>query len=163
MERDRTGTQSHRLVACELPGLLPPGRRCLWRANWTLGVWMYTPRPEVVVHIGCVSVAHGAQQVKLQRSSARDCGGSLPPAAWSGIVTRWIPGGRGSRFVSSVPLPRRRELPQGARRPGRAQGRGGARSKAARPPKFQPELRRPAEPERRWAASLSTIASPSAA
>lgn len=74
-----------------------------------------------------------------------------------------MPGLCGSRFVSDVPLPRRRELPQGVRRPSQAQGRGGARSEAARPPKFQPELRCPAQPERRWKASLSTIALPSAA
>lgn len=61
---------------------------------------------------------------------------SLPRVAWNGILALQIPGGRGSRFVSRVPLPRRRELPQGARRPDRAQGRGGARSESARPPKF---------------------------
>lgn len=49
-------------------------------------------------------------------------------------MARRMPGLCGSRFVSDVPLPRRRELPQGVRRPGQAQGRGGARSEAARPP-----------------------------
>lgn len=83
--------------------------------------------------------------------------------AWSAIVASRISEGCVSRFVSNVPLPWRREFPQSARRPGLAQGWGGAQSEAARPPKFQPELRWPAQSERRWAVSLSTIALPSAA
>lgn len=83
--------------------------------------------------------------------------------AWSVIVTPQISEMCGSRFVSNVPLPWRREFPQGARRQGLAQGRGAVQSEAAGSPKFQPELRRPAPSERRWAVSLSTIALPSAA
>lgn len=152
----------------ELPGLLPPGKRCLWRTNWTLGagVWMYTPDTRddrsYMVHGGGTWDTTGEVAEKFGSGLQRPIG-SLPRAAWSGIVAPRIPGGRRSRFVSSVPLLGRRELPQGARRSGRAQGWGGARSEAARPPNFQPEPRRPAQPERRWAASLSTIASPSAA
>lgn len=89
----------------------------------------------MVVHILCVSVAHGgtAGEVAEFGSGLRRPLGPLPEVAWSVIVTPQISETCGSRFVSNVPLSWRREFPQGARRPGLAQGRGGALRKAKQP------------------------------
>lgn len=90
----------------------------------------------MVVHIWCVSIAQGETAGEVAEkfgSGLRRPLGPLPEVAWSVIVTPRISERCGSRFVSNVPLPWRREFPQGARRPGLAQGWGGARRKAKQP------------------------------
>lgn len=89
----------------------------------------------MVVHSWCVSVAHWGTAGEVAEkfgSGLRRPLGPLPEVARSVIVTPRIFERCGSRFVSNVPLPWRREFPQGARRPGLAQGRGAARRGAKR-------------------------------
>lgn len=123
----------------ELPSLLPPrGRLYCGRLTEQSGRRSEgaRPRPEMVVRVWCLSVAHGGTAGEVAEkfgSGLRRPLGSLPGVAWSGIVARWICEGCGSRFVSNVPLPWQREFPQGARRPGLVQGRGGARRRVKQP------------------------------
>lgn len=97
---------------------------------------MYTPETRdgrsYLVHGGGTWGTTGEVAEKFGTVLRRPLG-SLPRVAWSGTVAPQIPGVRGSRFVSCIPLLGWRELPQGARRSGRAQGvgRGAERSSPA--------------------------------